>query len=229
MDYLNIPVPSDTKIAVIGDIHCHNQQFLELLDKIQPSEQMWIISVGDLLNKGFGQEAEDIVVNKFRELVDAKIGFVCKGNHELRNIREARKNNTMTDNLRWLECLPLALSFNFTNQTKLTVLHGGVLPTHTWEDLKNNIEICYIRNIDSYGKGRSEEKIGENWHKLYTGHLAYIASGHNAQCDGVPKFYNYSCNIDTAVYKTGILTCQIFDENGKDELIQIKGPARFPI
>ena len=71
-------------------------------------------------------------------------------------------------------------------------------------------------------------KIGVNWHDLYDGRFGYVASGHAAQKDGVPKFYQYSCNLDTSVYTTGILTCQVFGANGREELITATGPARKP-
>jgi predicted phosphodiesterase len=226
MELLKIQVPQGIKIAVIGDAHGHSEQFLKLIEKIEPSEKMWIVSVGDILDKGFGQAAEDLIIDKMRFFIEAGIGFVVKGNHELRNIREARKKDKMTPNLAWLEKLPLSLLFNFTNQTRLCVIHGGILPSFTLDDLQNNIELCYIRNVFN-GKCSVGEKNGENWHKLYDGRFGYCLSGHNSQKDGKPKFYNYSANIDTAVYNTGILTCQIFSENGKEDLIQATGPARF--
>lgn len=233
---LDIAVPPRTKIAVVGDIHEHEYQFDQLIDIIKPSEKMFFVSVGDVYDKGFGPPIAQAITDKIRKMNNLGYGFVVKGNHELKNIRKSQ--HALSDQLAWLEKQPLALSFVFCNQTRLTIVHGGVKPRHRWEDLNVDVETSYIRNLDEKDemiklkwveeKGNRvllpEKTGGVSWHERYDGRFGYIAAGHEPLKDGKPRFYNYSCNIDTACYCTGILTCQVFTERGLDELHSVEGP-----
>lgn len=229
--HLDIKVPKETLITVVGDIHCNLFHFEKLLEKINPSNKMWIVSCGDVYDKG-PEENSKLIFNKIKDLQKEGICWFVKGNHELRRIRKSLKSSEkVSDELFWVSQQPLCVSFLFHNQTRLTVLHGGVKPTHTWKDLEANSEIAYIRKIDSEGEPVAVKwvdrkpiflKEGKYWGEIYDGRFGYIASGHNSQIDGVPKFYKYCCNLDTRCYDTGILTAQVFGPNGRMELIQIK-------
>jgi hypothetical protein len=242
---LNITVPKNTKIAVVGDVHEHDEQFFKMLDKINPNKNMWFVSLADLRDKGFGEESFNKIVNKIIELKNNGFGFIVKGNHELKKFNYYKKNpESMSPELKWLKTQPLALSFQFRTGNRLTVVHAGVTPLHTWEDLDSNIEVCYVRDVDEEGKmiplkwiEKSGKRIlvkakegGCSWHEVYDGRFGYIASGHAAQIDGIAKFYNYSCNLDSAVFETGILTAQIFSDEGKLlDLITVNGTPAKPI
>lgn len=243
MNYLDIKLSDKVKVAVIGDIHEHREQFDKILEKINPGPNMIVVSVGDIYDKGFGIEAAEYIVDKFKTMSEAGYAFVIKGNHELKHLKQLRYQDK-SPQLMWLEKQPLVLSFRFANNTRLTVVHGGVSPLHTWNDLNNSIDTSYIRAVDENGKaiplkwiktidGKKElvpaKEGGVKWGEIYDGRYGYIASGHEAQRDGIPKFYNYCCNLDTAVFQTGILTAQIFSENGKEELISVSGIAKRPI
>ncbi|HVI41605.1 MAG TPA: metallophosphoesterase [Anaerovoracaceae bacterium] len=235
-------VPSGTRIAVIGDIHEHREHFDKILERINPGPKTYVISVGDVYDKGFGPTAAEGIIDTLKPLIQDGYAAILRGNHELKVIRKARGTNTMNPYLDWMDKQPTALTFGFANNTHLTVVHGGVMPSHTWNNLFTDIETCYVRNLDEKGKmikkvwkkidGKDtlvpEKPGGLPWHRLYDGRFGYIASGHDAQRDGVPKFYNYSCNIDTAVYDTGIMTAQIFSENGREDLIMVSGTAKKP-
>lgn len=235
--HMNIHVPKNTHLGIVGDIHEHKQQFNELIGRLQPSEKMFFVSVGDILDKGGGIQHAEEITDVIRSYHEAGQAYMVRGNHELKHIRKAR-NQQMTPQLQWLARQPLALSFIFENGSRVTVVHAGVKPSHTWDDLTHDVEVCYIRTIDEEGKmiplvwvQENGQKVlrpakpgGKSWHELYDGRFGYIAAGHEPQKDGVAKFYNYSCNLDTACYDTGILTCQIFSEGGREELIQISGP-----
>lgn len=240
MDTLNIKVSDRRiKIAVIGDIHAHDKQFFDLVEQIKPSEKMWLISVGDIFNKGFGEKSTNKIIHKLQELKEQGIGFTILGNHEVKRIRKAAKNSDLaSDELFWMSRQPYVLSFVFSNNTRLTVLHGGVTPKHTWADLRDNSDVVYVRKVDESGdyipvkyitkNGKLEMNYlreGKIWHEVYDGRFGYVASGHNAQRDGVAKFYKYSCNLDTCVYNTGTLTAQIFSQTGRERLLQATGIA----
>lgn len=242
-DALNIQVPKTTQIAVVGDIHEHEYQFEKMLDEVQPSNDMWLVSVGDIYDKGAGRKTAEKITDKFRELQEKGHAFVVQGNHEKKNIKNFQKHNRLSDQLEWLNEQPLVLSFVFDNTTRLTVMHGGVKPSHKWSDLNVDIETCYIRNLDDRGemiklkwvpiKGsttnekelRPAKEEGRSWHTIYDGRFGYIAAGHEPLKDGKPRYFNYSCNVDTACYCTGILTSQVFNSKGRGNLISVTGPA----
>ncbi|KKN67665.1 hypothetical protein LCGC14_0459240 [marine sediment metagenome] len=237
-----IKIPRGVKVVVVGDIHEHEEQVDKLLKEVTPSTKMILASVGDIYDKGYGEKSAESIVDKFSDLIDKGVAYVVRGNHELKCIRLAKKKKKMTKHLAWMAKQPLSISFEFCNRTRLVIVHGGVSPGHTADDLKTDIATCYIRQLDENGKRINrvrkvvDEKLfmedekpgGKVWHEVYDGRFGYIASGHAAQLDGVPKFYNYSCNLDTAVYNTGKLTAQIFSEKGKEELLIFDGEAKYP-
>lgn len=236
-----IIVPKNTQVAVIGDIHEHLEQFNLILDKINPSEKMWVVSLGDACEKGWGEDSFNSITDKLIELSDAGIGYAVRGNHEVKLIK--RYKNAPSKQLQWWKSRNLSLTFEFSNGALLTCLHAGVKPSMTWEDLQTNIEVVYIRDlnkkemmipllwkdIDGVKTLVPAEPNGKSWHEFYQGQFGFVASGHAAQYNGLAKFYNYSCNLDSAVFETGILTAQVFDTNGKlGELITVSGPAFKP-
>ena len=240
-DFLNIEVPFDTRIAFIGDVHEHPEQFQKMLKEIKPSRRMWFVSVGDFYDKGFGVKTAEDMTAEMHSLQERGIGFAVRGNHELKHIRKNKKS--LSESLVWWKHQPLALSFQFESGARVTVVHAGVTPRHDWSNIKKDVEVCYVRDVDDDGKMIplvwkdidgvktlvKGKEGGDVWHKKYDGRFGYVVSGHAAQTDGEAKFYNYSCNIDSAIYETGILTAQIFDAKGnRDELVRVEGTAKKP-
>lgn len=240
--FLHNKIPKGKKLFVISDVHEHEEQFDKALEYFNSRDDLIFVSVGDLLEKGFG--CAESIVSKIKTAADKTHQvYIVKGNHELKAIRNVEKENKKLDwHLKWLKHLPLSLSFEFCNGSRVTVVHGGVRPCHTWEDLVRNIEVCYARLLDKKGKLiKMKKKIvdgkkifypakpnGKVWHEKYDGRFGYIISGHNSQKDGIPKFYDYSCNIDTACYHTGKLTAIIYGAQGREDLLTFEGTARFP-
>ena len=81
---------------------------------------------------------------------------------------------------------------------------------------------------DGMRTSRPSRPGGKTWHESYDGRFGYIASGHHSQKDGEVKYYNYSCNLDTACYNTGKLSVLVYSANGRDELLTFSGPAKYP-
>ena len=240
-DYLNIEVPYGTKIAVFGDVHEHPEQFQKMMNEIDPSRKMWVVSVGDIYDKGFGMKTAEAMTQELMTLRKRGVGWAVPGNHEIKHIRKSKKDPS--EALIWWRRQPLALSFQFESGSRLTVVHAGVTPHHTWGDIKKDIEVVYVRDVDEDGRmipliwkdinGVStlvkSKEGGDSWHQKYDGRFGYIASGHAAQKDGEAKFYKFSCNLDSAVYDTGILTAQVFEEDGSlGRLIRVQGTAKKP-
>jgi hypothetical protein len=239
---LIVEVPLGTTICVIGDIHEHKEQFESILDKFKPSTNRWVVSVGDVYDKGFGPNIGNEITRELIKLNNSNIGFAVKGNHELKLIK--KNKNNLSEELKWWAKLPLSITFKFPRGSVLTVLHAGILPSWTVDDLGRNIELCYVRDVDTesgkmiplvwINEGNVKKLVkqhegGVNWHELYDGRFGYIIAGHAAQKDGQPKFFNYSANIDVGVYDTGLLCGQVVDEYGKlGETIIVSGPAAKP-
>jgi predicted MPP superfamily phosphohydrolase len=237
----NVTLKRGARLIVVGDIHEHEEQFDKLLSEITPSEDVILAFVGDVYDKGFGRVVAESITDKIRELVEDGFTYAIRGNHELSSIRRYKKKKKMTEQLKWWARQPLSLSFTFSNRAKVTVVHGGVLPSHTWEDLASSIDVCYVRDVDKDGKIvkrlkkekdgmriMENAKPGTSWHELYDGRFGYIVSGHSSQKDGIPKFYNYSCNLDTAIYHTGKLTAQVFADGAREKLLTFTGTPKYP-
>jgi len=235
--YERVFVPKDTEVCFVGDIHEHSEQFFKLLEEYKPGPNRWLVSVGDVWDKGYGVKAAEDITDELIDLQKRGIGFAVRGNHEVKAVKKARKSDKkMTKQLKWWSNQPFVISFEFPLGNVVTVLHAGVTPKMTGVSLKNDIEVVYVRDVDENGKmipliwndSRTvlapAKSGGQPWHELYDGRFGYIVSGHVAQKDGVPKFYNHSANIDSGVYESGILTGQVFTPNGKlGRLIQVEG------
>jgi hypothetical protein len=109
----------------------------------------------------------------------------------------------------------------------------------TWEHLSYDLTVCYIRYVSNETKKMVPiDKREENgsifytpkdsncsiWHECYDGRFGYIISGHNNDPEG-PRFYNYSCNIDTGVFNSGKLTAVLFGSKGREGIYQATGKA----
>ena len=229
-----IRLKKNTKVTVIGDIHEHVDQFMEMVDRVKPTPDNILVSVGDIYDKGNGDEPANRIINKLRELNLSGSAYMVQGNHESKRFKTVKNK---CDNLKWAESQPRVITFRFANQTKLTVLHAGVTPKHTAHDLNHNIEVMYVRCLDenddyiplTYKLINGRKKLrpvrdgGVPWHKRYNGRFGYIISGHDSQEDGRIKFYKYSANIDTRCYDTGILSGIVYSEKGRLDIIRVKG------
>ena len=238
--YERIKVPVNTSICVVGDMHEHSEQFFKLIHEYKPNESRWLVSLGDVYDKGYGEKAANDITDELKHLQKDGICFAVRGNHEIKRIKTAKKSkDKLSPQMKWWTRQPLVITFEFPRGNLVTVLHAGVTPKMTEFSLRADIEVVYVRDVDDSGKmipliwkvNEEGEKVlvkaregGSSWHDVYDGRFGYIVSGHVAQKDGVPKFYNYSCNIDTGVYDSGILTGQVFSPDGKrDRLITVTG------
>lgn len=237
-----IKVPKSTKLFFCSDIHEHEEQFFKLINEIKPDINNWFISLGDVYDKGYGIKAAERIIDKIKDFSDNGFGFFIKGNHELKHLNKAKKENiTLSSQLEWVNKQPAALLFEFFNGSKVLAVHGGVTPHQSLDDVFNKIDVCYIRCLDKNGKSiplkrkkinekiiYQPTKVGKVWHEIYDGRFGYIVSGHHNQDDGVPKFYNFSCNIDTGCFNTGKLTALEITEFGtKGKTIIISGSAKY--
>lgn len=228
---MKINVPKDTKIAFVGDIHESSKLYFKLLERLNPNPKLWLVSLGDVYDKGEGIEAAEKITDSFMDLKSRGYLYAVRGNHELKHIRKNRKNPNKYHV--WWAAQPLVLEFSFTSGATVTALHAGVTPQMTRAGLTSSIEVCYTRTVDDQGmipiriemiEGKKHfietRPNGQYWYDLYDGRFGYIVSGH-IEHESV-EYHAYSCNIDTGAYRTGVLSAQIFDSQGNlDELVQV--------
>lgn len=240
----NIKVPANTSLFIIGDMHEHDEQFFKLINEINPSESRWIVSVGDVYDKGWGVKSAEAITNTLSDFDQAGYGFAIQGNHEFKMIKKSTNSELFkSPALAWWKERSTVLRFNFDSGCSVLVVHGGVTPTDTYQSLSTSPESLYVRDIDPKtnkmiplvwkfqdGKKRLVQEIkGNSWHELYDGRFGYAVAGHAAQKDGLAKFYTYSANIDSGVYETGILSClEITSEGKRGKLIKVEGRAKKP-
>jgi len=232
-----IQIPSGQELVVVGDIHENEYHFEKMLERAEVGSKRILVSVGDVYDKGVGAQAAERIIRKIQDLHENGMAFMVRGNHEQRNIKNAEERDAMTPELEWCKGLPMVISFLFSNQNRVTVLHAGVTPHHTWGNVSASTEVMYVRSLDDRGRpiplvwveenGKKKlraERQGTVWHEKYDGRFGYIISGHDSQRDGVVKYYKHSCNIDTRCYDTGILAGQVVSQGTLKELILIQRP-----
>ena len=240
-----ISVPEGIQLCVVCDIHEHSEQFFSILDQINPNPERTILVVnGDIYDKGMGIREAERITDKLIELQNKNCCYAVRGNHEVKLIKKTRKTDKFSDQLKWWSNQPLCLTFTFEKtRSIINVLHAGITPKMNDGDLGHSIEIVYVRDVDVETgemipliwknidgvETLVKSKEGTVWHELYDGRMGYIISGHAAQKDGMPKFYNYSCNLDCGTYDTGKLVGQYITDEGKlGKLIEVIGEAAKP-
>lgn len=225
-DPLNIKLKEYQSLLFIGDIHEQWELYYQLKnlviqDELSSNKEIIFVSLGDIFDKGYGLE---FGLKIFYDLKETRPSYILCGNHEAKKIE--RKESLLP--IQEFEKLPKVLSFVFESKYRVTAMHAGVTPKHTWNDLKFNNDVLYTREIDEnddpipliWVNVNNEKKLipkkqnGINWHEKYDGRFGFIVSGHQMQKDGVAKFYKHSCNIDSGAYLTGILTGALFDQDG---------------
>lgn len=234
-DPFNIELNQNEKLVFFGDIHEQLDLFEILLSTINEKySNIKVVSVGDICDKGPGDNFARELYDKFHS---NKNYFLIRGNHESKKQKYYQKTG-YSKYAKILAELPNVLSFVWPTGYRATCIHAGVTPKHgSWNDLKYNSEILYVRTVDKNNEmiplvwikkeDGTEELVpkkpnGIIWHHLYDGRFGYIVSGHDRQKDGVPKFYKNSCNIDTGAYETGVLTAIVIGKNGIIETISKK-------
>lgn len=231
-----IKIPKGQELVVVGDIHENEWHLEQLIERAEVGTKRILVSLGDVYDKGEGHHVAERIIRRIQGLSENGWAYMVRGNHEQRAIKQAKNNGEkLSPELKWCKKLPMILSFVFSNNNRVTVVHAGVTPHHTWGNVGNNTEVMYIRTLDEKDrpiplvwtdvdgvKKLRAEREGVLWHERYDGRFGYIISGHHSQDDGVPKFYKRSCNIDTKCYSTGILTGQIVSQGTLTELITVE-------
>ena len=208
-----VDILNNGKLIVFGNINGQAQLFKKKLGLLGSLDSLlrdnYICFVGNASSVDY--TIEDISI--YKKIIDlqksGKVFFV-RGVNELAHIRKARERREITDLVLWMEKQPLVVGFSFNSTNSVTVLHGGIKPNSSWYNISNDIDSYFVNDILS---DKEAEVSSKSWHHYYDGRFGYVVSGGSSDSDGLPKYYSYSCNINTRPEKTGRLCVQIFNQN----------------
>ncbi|MCL9816705.1 metallophosphoesterase family protein [Natronocalculus amylovorans] len=119
-------------VYIVGDVHGCLDEFTDLLEQLNVTATDLVVVVGDLVRKG--PDSAGVI-----ELVrDSPNIFSVRGNNEEKLLRGTKSLPELTtDDLAWIQSLPVAISFADT-----LIVHGGIDPRkpladHDVDDLQN--------------------------------------------------------------------------------------------
>ncbi|MFE3056378.1 metallophosphoesterase family protein [Nocardia sp. NPDC059239] len=151
------------RTVIIGDIHGCFDELLELLEKVELTEDDLLVSVGDLVDRG---PKPHEVVSLFRERPNS---VVVMGNHERKHVRgifsyaqeitRLQTGDGYADMVDWMRTLP----YYFENE-HVRVVHAGMVPGIPLADQRAEV-LC--------GSTRGERELSalfpdSVWHDHYT-------------------------------------------------------------
>lgn len=212
----------------IGDIHGCLLQFETMLLAIEDraaGAPHRIITLGDYIDRGPDSRGVLEVLMSRPEII------ALGGNHELM-MTEARNGDFY------------AIDFWTTNGGKATLASfeakapGGILdiyydwiaarPLHFEDDLRYFVHAGVMPPAPL----AKQTELVKRWIREgfldWTGPFEkYIVHGHTPQVNGVPDLQKYRSNLDTCCFRTGMLTCAVFNNERAEpiEIIQVDGTA----
>ncbi|KAH9524295.1 hypothetical protein Btru_054071 [Bulinus truncatus] len=233
----------DRPVLIIGDVHGCFDELQDLIAQAQnriDSSDLFIIFVGDMLNKG---PKNHEVLTLVRELTAKGSATAVKGNHEESLLREYRSMNQdknyklsrkyqylskfSADDFRYLQNLPYSLTIPKINSI---VVHAGLVPGIPLER-QCLIDVCHMRNLvyaeTMWGPvpiAHSKPEIGVAWASLWKGpqHVYY---GHDARrgLQDLP----FATGLDTGCVYGQLLTGVIIDKNGEKEFVTVHAKQSY--
>lgn len=236
-DFLNVQLSESAKILVVSDVHEAFQQYFDLVSRFTFGPDQLLVVAGDVIDKGWGTKTAVRILEHVQSL--GPYGYFIRGNHEIKRIRKI--GFPLPAPWDWVSKQPFARSFVYPNASRITVVHAGIRNKHTLENIAWDPDVAYIRLLDPLGKKVVQSdyaKLGKDtimkphhpyvtWHQVYDGRLGFIVAGHEGNPEGKICWYPNSACIDTAVFKTGILSALQISQDSK-EIIQVKGAAYNP-
>ncbi|HTE49441.1 MAG TPA: metallophosphoesterase [Kofleriaceae bacterium] len=185
--------------VVIGDVHGCHQELLALLDRIGPSQDDVLVSVGDLVDRG-PEPAE--VIRFFR---DRPGSVVLTGNHERKHVRGVRSYaQEMTrlqlgagyaEAVEWMATLPYYLELD-----DAIVVHAGLVPGVSLAEQREDV-LCG----STAGEHELERQLaGRRWHEVWEGPKPVVFGHHVVDQPLVRPGLIYG--IDTGACHGGRLT-----------------------
>ncbi|MCH8554708.1 MAG: metallophosphoesterase [Schleiferiaceae bacterium] len=209
-------------VLVVGDVHGCYHTFKALVKRHWNPDRMFLIQVGDLINKGVHSVDTFLYAKKLKKQYPYHVYFI-KGNHELlfeEQCKSARPNNAVRATLsefarqglspakleRWIGGLPLKWE-----TPHMLITHAGIA-----KDAENPFD--------------EKSELGVLWNRSPIKKMQKVqVYGHKYLDDGKPM-YNIktnSWNVDTAAWLGRSLTAVLFDYQGnKKDVFSLPTDAR---
>lgn len=231
---------SDLPIVIVGDIHGCYDELQELIAKakdVTKSEEIFLVCVGDMLNKG-PKSLE--VVRLLREMACKHQAVAVRGNHEESILREHRSMTSSKvydlpkkygylskfskEDFEYLQSLPYTL---IIPQINAIIVHAGLVPGVPLKH-QSYIDLCHMRNIilkqKLWGKSvisynKMDEGVG--WATQWEG-PEHVYFGHDAR-RGLQEL-PFATGLDTGCVYGGALTAVVITNNNSRQFISV--PAR---
>jgi len=231
-----------SRYIFIGDIHGCFTELSRLLDKIGPTAEDEVVSVGDFVGKGPGADRclmiwQGAGFKAVQGNMDAAFVDWTEGKREiepgqLRDTLEPLATNTMFP--LYLKSLPLFLDYP---EIGVTVVHGGLYPDMkiNKEEMESREGVIALRYLRKDGKGdgwsmvpTGKQKKGDVfWSELWDGDRMIIY-GHTPQKTGKPKVDKQAIGIDLGCVFGGFLTAAIYlPEKGYWDFQLVKAEKQY--
>lgn len=232
---LTIPAAArPRRIIFIGDIHGCYEELVEMLDKLAPSTDDVVISVGDIVRKG------PHAIRCLR-LWQERGYHAVLGNNEARVLEhssfpanfftraDVREIAIRRDLVRYLRTLPIAIDVPEQN---VSAVHGGFFPSMTLTDetVEANrydlVRMRYLRRDGDTWKrvSKGKEQPGDvKWADVWTGPRT-VVYGHTPVRE--PTFTKHALGIDTGCVYGGKLTAAVFSGD-TTELVTVDARRKY--
>jgi len=244
------------RLIVIGDIHGCVDELSDLLDKVAPSADDKVLSIGDILHKGPDPFAcLDLVMSLSNEYI--------LGNHEEKQLRwerhedrreETGKKNPMRhvedyerlspEHRKWLgESARLFIQMVHPEYGELFFTHGGIegrmhsLPATNipWRVKRREkryvFNLIRTRYLDSGGKMiplGDQSRTDSYWAAEYDGRFGYAVFGHHAQpLQDEPVIFPNGVSIDLGCVYGGRLAALAIPDSGSPKTYTVKARKKY--
>ncbi len=223
----------DRKFIVVGDIHGCFDEFIALLEKCNYRPGDYLISVGDLMDRGPKSR------NVIEWFMAAENVFVTEGNHDNKarrywKGRRVKVNNGLDKTIEqckdmdtaaiagWIESFPQIIQLPNINGKPTYVVHAGVDGKYPID--RQPVENClYARYFGGEG---FLDKSGDIWYTTLDGSYNVI-SGHMIHAHPTPTEYgdiDYVFLLDGGAYQGGELRALVV-EDGKHRIEAVQSPC----
>jgi serine/threonine protein phosphatase 1 len=191
------------RTIVIGDIHGCYAELIELLNKIELTAADWLISLGDIVDRG----SDSVKVYDF--LRNRPNTIVLMGNHERKHLRQTLSysqeivklqfGDRYPEFLAWVDLLP------YYYETKEAILVHAAVENNMAIELQRQEVLCGCTAGEKY----LEKQYGATyWHQLYSG-IKPIIFGHHVVGTDPLITENKIYGIDTGACHGGRLSALI--------------------
>ncbi len=164
-----IHFPKNNTVYVCSSLYNHLHKIINL---IKDSDDVFILN-GNVCD----QENDESILSDIEEIQNLKqtgrVSYVL-GDRDLVYIKKQFSKLNFNPKLEWLLSQDKSCIVEFSNQTSITVVCGGI------EGRLDNLENCFVNSDD--------------WHENYNGKYGLVISNY-PQGKNTRKIYEYSCSI----------------------------------